>query len=102
MKIRHRACRCLAVIVTIGLMACIDGCASVNCSSVIRSKWYSVKSFGAKGDGNTIDTAAANAAIAAAARNGGGTVDFPAGAYLCYSIHLKSNVTLHIGEGATI
>ena len=63
---------------------------------------FDVTAFGAKADGKTIDTAAINAAIDAAAKNGGGTVLFPAGSYLSYSIHLKSNVDLYIGPGATI
>jgi polygalacturonase len=63
---------------------------------------FDVKSFGATGDGKTFDTPAINRAIEAASANGGGTVLFPAGNYLCYSIHLKSNVTLYLGSGATI
>ena len=34
--------------------------------------------------------------------SGGGTVYFPAGNYLCYSIHLKSKVALYLDQGATI
>jgi polygalacturonase len=63
---------------------------------------FDVKSFGAVGDGKTLDTAAINRAIDTAAAAGGGTVTFSAGNYLCYSIHLKSNVALYIGPGATI
>ncbi len=63
---------------------------------------YSVRTFGAVGDGHTLDHAAVNAAIAAAAAAGGGTVVLPAGNYLCHSIRLKSKVTLHLGPGATI
>ncbi|HZR67174.1 MAG TPA: glycosyl hydrolase family 28-related protein [Terriglobales bacterium] len=63
---------------------------------------FEVTAFGAKADGKTIDAPAVNRAIEAAANNGGGTVVFPAGSYLCYSIHLKSNVHLYIGGGATI
>ncbi len=63
---------------------------------------FSVRAFGAAGDGRTLDTAAVNRAIAAAAEAGGGTVEFSAGEYLCYSIQLRSNVTLHVGPGATI
>jgi polygalacturonase len=61
-----------------------------------------VKSFGATGDGKTLDTAAINKAIDAAAAAGGGAVVFPAGNYLSYSIHLKSNITLHLDQGATL
>jgi len=49
-----------------------------------------------------LDTAAVNKAIEAAAAAGGGTVAFPAGNYLCYTIRLKSNVSLFIDQGATI
>ena len=61
-----------------------------------------VHAFGAKGDGDTIDTPAINRAIEAAAAAGGGTVHFPAGQYLCYSIHLQSNVALFLDQGAMI
>jgi polygalacturonase len=63
---------------------------------------YDVRAFGATGDGNTLDTPAVNRAIDAAAAAGGGTVYFPAGKYLCYSIHLKSSVALYLEQGATI
>jgi polygalacturonase len=63
---------------------------------------FDVKSFGAAGDGKTIDTAAVNRAIAAAAAAGGGTVRFPPGAYACHSIHLRSYVALHLESGAIV
>ncbi|HEV2245706.1 MAG TPA: glycoside hydrolase family 28 protein [Terriglobia bacterium] len=63
---------------------------------------FNVRAMGATGDGKTVDTPAINKTIEAAANSGGGTVFFPAGAYLCYSIHLKSNVALYIDRGATI
>ena len=63
---------------------------------------YDVKAHGAMGDGKAIDTDAINKAIDAAAGAGGGIVVFPAGNYLSYSIHLKSNVTLHLSQGATL
>ena len=61
-----------------------------------------VRAFGATGDGKTLDTPAINNAIAAAAAVGGGMVRFPAGSYLCFSIRLKSHITLHLDPGATI
>ncbi len=63
---------------------------------------FDVKSLGATGDGKTLDTPAIDKAIAAAAAAGGGTVRFPAGNYLCYTIHLKSNVVLYLDQGAKI
>ncbi len=63
---------------------------------------HDVRRYGAAGDGKTLDTPAINRAIEAAAAAGGGTVRFPAGNYLCFSIHLKSKVTLYLGQGATI
>src|SRR5215213_6291177 len=63
---------------------------------------YSVRAYGARGDGKTVDTPSVNRAIEAAAAMGGGTVHFPAGTYLCFSIRLKSNVSLHLDNGAII
>src|SRR5205823_1518708 len=45
--------------------------------------FYNIKTYGAKGDGKTLDTNSVNKAIDAAAATGGGTVFFPAGTYLC-------------------
>src|SRR5262249_34116273 len=67
-----------------------------------RGGVYDVGAFGAKGDGKNLDTTAINKAIDTAAAAGGGTVRFPAGSYLCFSIHLKSNITLYLDQGATI
>jgi polygalacturonase len=71
-------------------------------SAAGRSATYDVKAFGARGDGKTLDTPAVNKAIEAAALAGGGTVYFPAGTYLCFSIRLKSNIGLYLDHGATI
>lgn len=63
---------------------------------------WSVKDFGAKGDGMTKDTKAIQAAVDAAHKAGGGTVVLPAGTYLSGSILLKDNIDFHIAEGATL
>jgi polygalacturonase len=63
---------------------------------------FNVRKFGATGDGKTVDTLAVNRAMEAAAAAGGGVVVFPSGTYLCFSIHLKSHVHLHLLEGSTI
>jgi len=64
--------------------------------------YYNVKDYGAKADGVTIDTKAIDATIDAASKAGGGTVFFPAGTYLSFTIHLKSFITLNFDNGATL
>jgi polygalacturonase len=77
------------------IVALLGGCQSAN-------GIYSVRDFGASGDGKHLDTKAVNKAIDAAAKAGGGEVYFAPGAYLCYSIHLKSNVSLYLEQGAVL
>jgi len=62
---------------------------------------FDVRKYGATGDGKTLDTEPVNRAIEAAAGRGG-LVVFPAGAYLCFSIHLKSQVHLYLQQGSAI
>lgn len=64
--------------------------------------FFNVRSFGATGDGKTVDSPAINKAIESAAASGGGTVVFPAGTYMCFSIRLKSKVDLFLAQGCTI
>src|ERR1700733_8123422 len=61
-----------------------------------------VASYGAKADGKTLNTKAINQAISACSMAGGGTVIFPAGAYLTGSINLLNNVTLQLEAGAVL
>lgn len=61
-----------------------------------------IKKFGAVGDGNTMDTAAIQKAIDAAAAVGGGRVLFPPGVYLSGSITLKSHVKLELDKSAVL
>jgi polygalacturonase len=63
---------------------------------------FDVRAYGAVGDGKAVDSPAINKAIEAAAAAGGGTVYFPAGTWLSFSIRLKSHVNLHLSQGATI
>ena len=62
----------------------------------------SVKDFGARGDGATLDTEAIQAAIDRVAEKGGGKVTVPAGTYLCGSLWLRSHVELHLEADAVI
>ena len=63
---------------------------------------FNVKSYGATGDGVTLDTEAINKAIEACSSAGGGKVYFPAGTYLSASIRLKSNINLFLDAGSTL
>ncbi len=67
-----------------------------------QTAFFNVVDFGAKGDGVTNNTKAINKAVEAAAEKGGGTVYFPAGDFLSYTIHLKSNITLYLDNGARL
>jgi len=62
----------------------------------------SIRDYGAKGDGLTLDTVAIQAAIDACTAVGGGTVYLPPGEYLSGTITLKDNVTLHVGPNARL
>src|SRR5277367_1201880 len=66
------------------------------------SKVFNVRDFGARGDGNSIDSPGINKAVEAASAAGGGIVHVPAGTYMCGSIRLKDNITLELEKGATI
>jgi len=71
-------------------------------SATAKQTVYDITDFGAKGDGITNNSKAINAAIDAASKNGGGTVFFPAGNFLSYTIRLKSHITLHLDQGAVL
>lgn len=63
---------------------------------------FDILQHGAKGDMKTNDAPAIQAAIDACHKAGGGTVLVPAGRYLSGTVELKSNVTLHLDNGAGI
>ena len=66
------------------------------------AKTYDIKKLGADATGKKACTELINKTIDKAAREGGGTIYFPAGTYLTATIEMKSNITLHIESGATI
>jgi len=63
---------------------------------------FDVKQFGAKGDGDTIDTIAIQKAIDACFHAGGGYVVLAGGTFVSGTIHLKSNVYLQVNPSATL
>ena len=68
----------------------------------IPKRSTSVTDFGAVPDGKTLNTEAIAKGIAALADKGGGRLAFPPGIWLTGPIGLKSNVELHLEEGALV
>lgn len=64
----------------------------------LGAKIYNVRDYGAEGDGKTLDTVAIQKAIDACFNDKGGTVLIPAGDFLCGTVELKSNITLHLSS----
>ncbi len=84
------------VLVMVGLMATAQPAVAA------RPGVFSIRDYGAVGDGTTLDTTAINKAIEACAAAGGGQVVLPPGRYLSGTVHLKSHVTLFLEAGATL
>ena len=63
---------------------------------------WDVRDFGARGDGQTLDTAAIQKAIDTCAAAGGGVVRLPPGRYLSGTVRLRSHVTLELTAGARL
>jgi polygalacturonase len=84
------------------LVAGAIGRAEAQISNPTSETFQNVRMFGAIGDGKTVDTPAINRAIEHLASQGGGTLVFPPGVYLCFTIHLKSMVDLYLSRGCTI
>lgn len=63
---------------------------------------FNVRDYGATAGGATSDTASLQRTIDRCFALGGGEVVLPAGRYLSGSLHLRSNVTLRLEQGATL
>src|ERR1700751_6156205 len=66
------------------------------------AKDYPASLFGIYSDGVTLNTRSIQFAIDYIHKEGGGRLVFDVGRFRTGSIHLKSNVTLHLLEGAVI
>ncbi len=84
------------------LLVLIVFISSVASAQQTTMPFFNIRMYGATGNGKAVDTKAINDAIDAAAKAGGGTVFFPAGTYLSYSIHLKSNISLYLDQGCEL
>lgn len=66
------------------------------------NKEVQITDFDAVGDGLTLNTQAINKAIDSLAAEGGGKVVIPRGVWLTGPVTLKSNINLHLEEGALL
>ena len=76
----------------------------IACSHLLRgsAKDYPASLFGINSDGTTLNTRSIQFAIDYIHGQGGGRLVFDVGRFLTGSIHLKSNVTLHLLEGSVL
>jgi parallel beta-helix repeat protein len=68
----------------------------------VRAKDYNIVDFGAVSDGFTVNTKSIQSAIDKAHEAGGGRVVFPSGKFISGSIHIKSDVELHLTRNAVL
>jgi len=68
----------------------------------IVAKDYNASLFGIKSNGTTLNTTSIQKGIDFVSENGGGRLVFYVGRYLTGTIHLKSNVTIQLEEGAIL
>jgi polygalacturonase len=68
----------------------------------LYAKDYNASLFGIKSNGTTLNTTSIQKAIDYINVNGGGRLVFYVGRYLTGTIHLKSNVTIRLEEGAIL
>lgn len=70
--------------------------------SQVWAKDYNASMFGIKSNGTTLNTNSIQKAIDFISENGGGRLMFYVGRYLTGTIHMKSNVTIQLEEGAIL
>ncbi|MBT3385197.1 MAG: glycoside hydrolase [Prolixibacteraceae bacterium] len=68
----------------------------------VNAKDYRASLFGIESNGTTLNTTSIQKAIDFIHENGGGRLVFFVGRYVTGSIYLKSNVTIHLEEGAIL
>jgi len=68
----------------------------------LSAKDYNASMFGVKSNGTTMNTNSIQKGIDFVSENGGGRLVFYVGRYLTGTIHMKSNVTIQLEEGAIL
>ncbi|MEI6647648.1 MAG: glycosyl hydrolase family 28 protein [bacterium] len=88
------------VSVCVGTLLTLTGCKlelAGGCNAV-----FDVRTFGAVGDGEALNTAAIQRAIDACSKAGGGTVRVKDGRYVTGTIRISDHVTFHIEQNAEL
>lgn len=78
--LKHSPLAIVSAATTIGHSALAETSAAAATDAI-----FNVRTYGATGDGKTIDTPAINRAIEAVAATGGGMLVFPSGTYVAWS-----------------
>lgn len=93
----------------IGLLVCVVLCCEIFAQNIpvveqvnFPKDTVTITSFGAIPDGITLNTEAIITAISKCSARGGGVVVVPSGFWLTGPIALKSNVNLHLRQGAVL
>lgn len=92
----------LVVFGTTRLFGSDDRTPAVAGDQTAHAKVFSIKTYGAVGDGVAIETAAIQKTIDACHAAGGGIVRVPAGDFQIGTIRLRSEVTLSLEHGASL
>ncbi len=92
MKKRNKMKTIKTIIITVFLLAAMN----------LSAEDYKASLFGVKSDGSTLNTRSIQTAIDFISENGGGRLVFYVGRYLTGTIQLRSNVTVHLEEGAVL
>ncbi|MDP4679487.1 MAG: hypothetical protein NWS46_03870, partial [Cyclobacteriaceae bacterium] len=85
----------------LALFILVMGCVTYSTAHA-QSKIYDITKYGAKSNIESLQTEYIQAAIDAASKKGGGKVIIPKGSFVSGSIILKSNIELHMEEGAIL
>jgi polygalacturonase len=92
----------LGVFTTAAVGAGVLNTSSTSAADKAKTDNFNIKDYGAIGDGKTLNTKAIQKAIDACHQQNGGTVIIPAGVFICSTLELKSNVTLHVTAGGKL
>ncbi len=102
---RFTSRRCLWLSLTalaLGLATVFSGAAVSGAPAASPLPHFLITDHGAVGDGTTLNTAAIQQTIDAAAAAGGGVVEIPAGKFLSGSLFLKNGVELYLDTDAVL